>query len=288
MSLLLAAGGQPLTPGLLTNTNTFFGPTITTGVVTLTPDLFTNQQTHYAPTVTPGVVTLTPALLDNTNAFFAPTVTSGAATLTPDLFTNNQTFFAPTVSTGGVTIEPPLFTDTSTLFSPTVTTGGVTVEPELFTNEQTFYAPTVSTTVEEAAPALTGGGWLPTKASERAEKKRLARQIAEEEDLDRVVRGAQRKAHGRTEEEVDEPQAADTALVPSDALPPTPPRALPAPSSLDWTALTREISETRLRVTLADTHNALKEDERQLELEHELAVRLQAQEEEDLMLLMAA
>ena len=39
------AGPQDLTPALFANGNTFFGPTITTGVVDLTPGLFANGNT---------------------------------------------------------------------------------------------------------------------------------------------------------------------------------------------------------------------------------------------------
>lgn len=79
MSLLLffkggAAGAQTLTPGLFTNDQTFFSPTVTQSgaTQTLTPGLYTNQQTFYAPTVTQtSGQTVYPSLFTNTNIFFA-------------------------------------------------------------------------------------------------------------------------------------------------------------------------------------------------------------------------
>lgn len=49
------ASSQDLTPSLFTNTNSFYGPTVTAGTVTLTPSLFTNTNTFYSATVD-GVV----------------------------------------------------------------------------------------------------------------------------------------------------------------------------------------------------------------------------------------
>lgn len=45
-----ASGGatQTLYPGLFTNTNSFFSPTVAAGSVTLSPGLFTNTNTFYA------------------------------------------------------------------------------------------------------------------------------------------------------------------------------------------------------------------------------------------------
>lgn len=55
----LAAGGgsQTLTPSLFTNTQTFYGPTVTAGAVTLLPSLFTNANTFFGATVSGGAST---------------------------------------------------------------------------------------------------------------------------------------------------------------------------------------------------------------------------------------
>lgn len=93
-----AVGGQTLSPNLLSNTNSFFAPTVTPGDVTLSPGLFSNTNSFFSPTVNLDTnQTLTPSLLSNTNSFFAPTVTPGAVTLVPSLLSNTNSFFAPTV-----------------------------------------------------------------------------------------------------------------------------------------------------------------------------------------------
>lgn len=145
--LLLFKGGtsaQTLTPDLYTNTQTFYGPTITT-TYTLSPDLFTNTQTFFAPTVT-ATYDLTPALYTNTQTFYSATVsqTGAAQNLTPDLYTNTQTFYSATVTTGPVTLQPSLYTNTQTFFAATVAPGPVDLLPSLYTNTQTFYAAVVT------------------------------------------------------------------------------------------------------------------------------------------------
>ncbi len=142
---------QDLTPGLLTNSQTFHGPVITTSY-TLAPALLTNSQTFHAPTIT-TTVGLAPGLLTNSQTFFAPTVTQGIV-LTPGLLTNGQTFYAPTITTGGVTLSPSLLTNAQTFYAPTITIIN-DLRPSLLTNNQTFFAPTVE--VSEA-PFPPGAG----------------------------------------------------------------------------------------------------------------------------------
>lgn len=89
-------GSQTLTPGLLTNTNTFFNPTVTPGSVTLSPGLLANSNALYAPTVTPGAATLSAGLLTNASVFYGPTVNQPSLqTLTPGLLTNVSVFYPP-------------------------------------------------------------------------------------------------------------------------------------------------------------------------------------------------
>lgn len=169
-------GGSALTPSLVTNSQTFFAPTVTRGAVTLAPSLLTNAQSFYAatltanytlappqipsataffgPTVQPGAVTLAPARLVNGQTFYAPTVQADAV-LAPSLLTNSQTFPAPTVTTS-YALTAPLLTNTSTLFAPIVSTGAVIIVPPLLSDGDTFFAPTVTpATVSLSAPLLT-------------------------------------------------------------------------------------------------------------------------------------
>lgn len=150
-----SGGSQTLTPALFTNTQTFYSPTVVVvGTVTLLPSLFTNSQVFYSPTVSQGGVTLLPGLLTNTSVFYNPTVTTGVVVLQPSLFTNTQTFYSATINRGLVTLSPSLVTNNQTFFSPSVTTRN-TLLPSLFTNSNTFYNPTVTSNKVLQPPLLT-------------------------------------------------------------------------------------------------------------------------------------
>lgn len=150
------ASTQTLTPSLLTNSPTFYAPTVTRGAVTLSPSLLTNSPTFYGPTINPGSVTLTPGLFTNSPEFYAPTVTqaSGTQTLTPSLFTNTPVFYAATVSPGAVSLSPGLLTNTPVFYGPTVAPGSVTLSPGMLTNTPAFYSPTVTPGAVTLAPGL--------------------------------------------------------------------------------------------------------------------------------------
>lgn len=94
---IFASGGGPQTiiPGLFTNTNAFYGPTLTYDQ-TLTPGLFTNDSTFYSATVSlaGGSQSLTPGLFSNANAFYAATVARVPGFLTPVLKNNTGTVLA--------------------------------------------------------------------------------------------------------------------------------------------------------------------------------------------------
>jgi|GEM_PF-6304328 len=60
---------------------------------TLTPGLFTNTATFFAAVVAAGSISLSPGLFVNTNTFFAPSLSAGSVSLTPSLFTNSNTFY---------------------------------------------------------------------------------------------------------------------------------------------------------------------------------------------------
>lgn len=145
-TLVIGNPASPVTlsPSLLSNTNTFYAPTVTRGAVTLSPSLLSNTNTFYAPTVTRGTVTLSAPLHSNVNSFHAPAVTVGATTLLPTLFSNTNSFYAPVVTTGAVEVYPPLLSNSSTLFSPSVVQGAVTLYPPLLTSTNTFHAPAVT------------------------------------------------------------------------------------------------------------------------------------------------
>lgn len=148
-----ASSGQSLTPSLVTNTQTFYAPTLGRGAVTLAPSLTTNAQTFYASTVSVGYE-LAPSLATNTQVFYGPVVAAGAVTLTPSLVVNGQTFYALIVSSGSgpQELQPSLVANAQTFYGATVV-ASYGLSPALFTDEQTFSAATV-TTQNTLAPEL--------------------------------------------------------------------------------------------------------------------------------------
>ena len=78
-----------------------------TSTQTLTPSLVTNTQTFYGPTISPGAVSIAPSLVTNTQVFYSPTVTPGAVLLAPELVSNEQVFYGPTVSGQVPAVETP-------------------------------------------------------------------------------------------------------------------------------------------------------------------------------------
>ena len=167
----VASGSQSLTPGLLTNTNTFYAATVTTGAVTLTPGLLTNSNTFHAPTVSQsgGPQTLTPGLLTNSSTFHAPTVTPGAATLSPGLLTNVSEFYGATISQPSLqTLSPGLLTNVSVFYPPAANQndppgtyplaieGGGTVVIEMIDGVPTVVGGTINFTGSVVAGALRG------------------------------------------------------------------------------------------------------------------------------------
>lgn len=149
VTLTVSAGGatQTLNPGLFTNTQSFYSPTVALaggGSQSLTAARFDNANTFFAPAVTTGPVALAPGLFTNAQSFFAAVVAPGPVSIAPPLTVNNQSFFGPSVSPGPVTLAPGLFTNAQSFFSPTVSTGPVALTPGLLTNAQTFYSATVS------------------------------------------------------------------------------------------------------------------------------------------------
>lgn len=118
-----------LSAPLLTNSQTFYGATIT---VTIEASLFNNSAAFFDAQTTQFVA---PALLTNSQSFFTPSV---AMPLFPSLVTNAQTFFGPTTTQY---VAAGLVTNSQTFHAPSTTQY---LAPALLTNSQSFYAPTVS------------------------------------------------------------------------------------------------------------------------------------------------
>jgi hypothetical protein len=100
------AGTQNVTGALFTNTNTFYGATVT-ATYTVTGGLFTNAQTFYQATVSQDGApqAITGALYTNDQTFYGATIANVDQFITGALFTNSQIFYSGTVS-GGVVAAP--------------------------------------------------------------------------------------------------------------------------------------------------------------------------------------
>lgn len=141
---------QSLTPSLLTNAQTFYGPTIAPGPVGLVPPALVNPQSFYTAVIT-STALIAPPQLSNDQTFFAPTILQ-VGVLSPPLVENEQVFFPPTVAAGTVSIEPQLLTNGQAFFGLMITPGAVTLTPPLIENAQTFFALTLSIIVPAITP----------------------------------------------------------------------------------------------------------------------------------------
>jgi hypothetical protein len=154
---LLAASAQTLTPGLFSDTDTFYTPTLA-GQSVLVPALATDTDTFYQPTATPGAVTLTPSLFNDSDTYYAPIINVADYPLTPALFADTDTFFAPTVKFDQF-LTASLYTDSDSFYAPTVDSR-TTLTPSLFSDTDTFLAPsatpgTPTRSMRRARPRIT-------------------------------------------------------------------------------------------------------------------------------------
>lgn len=153
----VGSGTQTLSPSLLTNSSTFYAPTVTRGARTLAPALLTNSSTIYAQTVT-ARNTLAAPLLTNAQALHSPTVAPGAVAVLAPLHANGSVHYGPTIAPGAVWLAPALHANASTLYGPTVSQGGLTLAPPLLTNASAFHAPAVSLGAVSLSPGLLANG----------------------------------------------------------------------------------------------------------------------------------
>lgn len=149
------AVSAPTTPTLetplLSNNNSYYNPTITTGAITVTASLYTNTVTQYIPTVTTAAFTVSPTLFTNTNNYYSPTVGVGVVNITNSVLPSTTSFFVATVSTGPITLLDPLYTNSNTLVAPTVTTGVVLLSATLYSNATILYTAIVANYVWQAS-----------------------------------------------------------------------------------------------------------------------------------------
>jgi hypothetical protein len=171
--LRAATGTQNIDGALFTNTNTFFGATVSTGAVTISGALFTDGDTFFAATVAQSttilgalyadddtfyqsVVTATyaiaGALYSDADAFFGATISS-SYTISGALFSDADAFFGATIAQS-TTILGGLYSDDDTFYQSTVAAGTVTITGSLFSDGDTFFAATVAPGVATISGAL--------------------------------------------------------------------------------------------------------------------------------------
>jgi hypothetical protein len=173
MSLLLlfqgAVAAQTLTPGIVTDTDSVYAPTVTT-TYTLTPGLFADTDTIPAPTVTAGAVTLTPSLVTDVDTIYAPTI-NAAVTLSPSLVAADDTFYTATIQLTDQVLLPGLVAADDAFYSPSVLLGQE-LAPGLVLDGDQIYAPAITTSVQITAslvvdtdliyaPSIVGARLLP-------------------------------------------------------------------------------------------------------------------------------
>lgn len=132
-----SASPQDLLPGLVTNTNTFYGPVIAITQVLL-PGLLTNTNTFFSPTIY-GHAFLYPGRLNNVQSFFPPTLAIEGF-LFPGVLTNTNVFFSPSLLPD---IRPALFVNTNTFFGPTIGPGPAHLYPLLMVNSLHYFLPAI-------------------------------------------------------------------------------------------------------------------------------------------------
>jgi hypothetical protein len=146
-------GLQTLGPGLVTDADVFYAPTVTPGAITLAPSLYSDSDTFYAPVVSSSD-TLTPPFYSDGDAFYIPAVTAGPVTLSPSLYADSDTIYSVAVSAGDITLHPSPFNDADAFFVPTVVPGSITLSPPLYTDTDASYTPTVAVGGVLLAPAI--------------------------------------------------------------------------------------------------------------------------------------
>lgn len=144
----IGAAPQSLLPGLVTDTDTFFAPTVAPGAVTIAPALVTDTDVFYAPSIAQTVL---PAIVTDTDVFYAPDV---AQVLLAGLVTDTDTFFAPAITTGAVAVEPGLIDSDDLFYSPSIVGGAITLFPDRVIDTDVIYAPTASFPGAQVTPSL--------------------------------------------------------------------------------------------------------------------------------------
>jgi hypothetical protein len=125
---------------LITGTQDFFGPTMTT-IVALTPTLIVDGETVYTAVLTNGnELVLDVDLYVASQSFYQPTVSPGSMSVLPDAWSNGEIVFSHSLA-ASISLGPTIYLDDDTIYSATVSEGDSTTElmAALWENAQAFY-----------------------------------------------------------------------------------------------------------------------------------------------------
>lgn len=153
-------------PDTLTNNNSFFSPTITTGSVSVVPSIIDSASELFGISASVQGVQVLPELLENSQTFNDFTVSRGTVTVNLSRVESVSQLFNPVFSTGGNNILPTEIGSTSQVFNPTFLRGTVTANltrlesaaqlftPELDLNVQTGI---IESATQLFTPTITAG-----------------------------------------------------------------------------------------------------------------------------------
>ncbi len=156
LTLDAVSGDQDLTPSLVTDGDTFHGPTAS-ATYGLAPALFSDGDTFHSATITTGAVALTPSLYADGDTFYSATVAAAAVDLAPALFSDGDSFHSATVA-ATVELTAALYQDDDTFYSATVAGGAAVLVPSLFVDDDTFHDAAVTVGSVDLAPSLFADG----------------------------------------------------------------------------------------------------------------------------------
>jgi len=132
-----------VTPQRLADSDTFFGPTLSTSKNLLAQNSFNDVDTFFIIGLSTTTAVLSSLFVDS-DIFSAPNFGAG---FTTTLFADSDVFFSPLIGP-----RPGLFIDTDRVFAPSFV-GGVSVAQPLIIDSDTFFAPLVST-LKQTAPVF--------------------------------------------------------------------------------------------------------------------------------------
>jgi len=135
-------------PDTLTNNNSFFSPTITTGSVSVIPSIIDSASELFGISASVQGVQVLPELLENSQTFNDFTVSRGTVTVNLSRVESVSQLFNPVFSTGGNNILPTEIGSTSQVFNPTFLRGTVTANLTRLESAAQLFTPELDLNVQ--------------------------------------------------------------------------------------------------------------------------------------------